>query len=67
MAEDTEMTEAAAETQAAEEENIEINHKKAKKLQKLKDESSVTFFLHTALFMFFTTAFTFLFFLYKNK
>ena len=67
MAEETEMTEAAAETQAAEEENIEINHKKAKKLQKLKDESSVTFFLHAALFMFFTTAFTFLFFLYKNK
>ncbi|HBO59232.1 MAG TPA: hypothetical protein DD624_04920 [Alphaproteobacteria bacterium] len=67
MAEETEMTEAADETQIAEEENIERNHNKAKKLQKLKDESSVTFFLHAALFMFFTTAFTFLFFLYKNK
>lgn len=49
------------------EENIELNRKKARKFQKLKDESSVTFFLHGALFMFFTTAFTFLFFLYKNR
>lgn len=48
------------------EENIELNRKKARKFQKLKDESSVTFFLHGTLFMFFTTAFTFLFFLYKT-
>ncbi len=61
MAEDTEQT---AQT---EEDNIERNHKKAKKLQKLKDESSITFFLHSALFMFFITAFTFMFFLYKNR
>ena len=61
------MAEEIEESAQTEEENIELNRKKARKLQKLKDESSVTFFLHGALFMFFTTAFTFLFFLYKNR
>ena len=61
------MSEEIEETAQTEEENIERNHKKAKKLQRLKDESSVTFFLHAVLFMFFTTAFTFLLFLHKNR
>lgn len=61
------MADEVEENVQTEDENVELDRKKARKFQKLKDESSVTFFLHGALFMFFTTAFTFMFFLYKNR